>query len=350
MNLADVLEELVEERGLDRATLNNVLSEGILAAYQRKYPDLPLKAEYDPIDGAVRVFVGKEVVSSVQNDAVQISLKKAVSIKSSAQEGDILWLPFEGKVGRIEILRARQVIASKIREVEASSVYNEFKDREGEIILGVVYKCERSGVVVKVDDIFAFLPKSLCLSNDKWVVGAPVRALLKEVLMEPRNDNQLILDRTSERFLQQLFELEIPEVFERLIEIKKIARISGYKTKIVVASSDKNIDPVGTCVGVGGGRIRPILKELGGEKIDVLPWSNNPEDMVLNALKPAKINRVVCENGIARVWLDDDQRSLAIGKMGQNIMLASKVVGLEIQLMPSGGSMTHPGFEDDTFL
>ncbi len=338
VNLVNVIEELVEERGLDKAILSSIVCEGMLAAYQKKYPNLNLKVEEDPKTGELSVQGQKEVISTVVDEDSQISLKKARHIDKKINVGDTIWLLFEGKIGRIEILRARQVIASKIRLVEALAIYNEFKDKQGEIVLGTIHKCERSGTVVKFGDILAFLPKSLTIPGDKCIVGFSIRALLKEVLQEPRNDNQLILDRVSKEFLQQLFELEIPEIFEKLVEIKKVVRAPGYKSKVIVFSHDINIDPVGTCVGVGGSRIKPILKELSGEKIDVIAWSDSLELFVKNSLKPAAIDRVVLsdDNKVAHVWLDEDQRSLAIGKMGQNIALASRLTGVDIQLVRGG--------------
>lgn len=333
MKLSNVIEELVEERGLDRAILNTIIVEGMLAAYERKYPGLVLKAGNDPETGEVVILIEKEVVSNVEDEEFQISLKKARYIDKNIQENDKIWLPFEGSVGRIEILRARQIIATKIRMVEAKAVYDAFKNQQGEVVHGVIHKCERNGVSVKLDDATAFLPKSNMNPLDKCVVGYPIRALLKEVLLEPRNDNQLILDRASEQFLIKLLELEIPEIFEKLVEIKKAVRIIGYKSKIIVSSNDSNIDPVGTCVGVGGSRIKPILKELGAEKIDIIPLSESQEAMVSNSLKPAQVDRIEINGNVARVWLDESQRSLAIGKMGQNISLASQLTGYEIQLM-----------------
>lgn len=335
VNLFDVIEELVTERGLDRNTITDIICEGILAAYERKYPHLILKAEYDAKNNVVAIFVEKKVVASVVDPDTEISLKKARSLdKKVAEEGSV-WVPFEQKIGRIEILRARQVIANKIRKIEAAAVYDEFKDRQGDIIHGSIHKCERGGAVVKIDDHLAFLPKNGMPPGDRCIVGYPIRALLKEVLVEPRNDYQLILDRSSEVFLQKLFALEIPEIFEKLVEIKKIVRSPGYKTKIIVVSNDPNIDPVGTCVGVGGSRIKPILKEIGTEKIDVIPWAESKEALIKQALKPAQIDRVELLDGEegARVWLDEDQRALAIGKMGQNISLASRLTGLNIQLV-----------------
>ncbi len=345
MNLSEVIEELVRERGLDKAVLDSIIVEGMLAAYERKYPDLALRADRDPETGAVLVEIKKQVVSTVEDEEAQVSLKKARYINKALNVGDDVWVPFDGTIGRIEILRARQVIASKIRAVEAKAVYDEFKPREGEIVYGVIHKCERGGAVVKIDDTLAFLPRSLTSPVDKCTVGYSVRALLKEVLPEPRNDNQLVLDRGSEAFLLKLFELEIPEVFENLVEVKKIVRRAGYKSKIVVVSNDPNIDPVGTCVGVGGSRIKPILKELGGEKIDIIPWSDTTEEFVRNALKPAQIDRVDISGSVARVWLNEDQRSLAIGKMGQNIALASRLTGYDIQLMQhEGGAAASDDF------
>lgn len=338
MNLSHVIDELVEERGLDRDTLAAVVAEGMLAAYEKKYPNLVFATSYNKQTDSVEVTVQKQVVNTVKDDLAEISLRKARSIKSDVEVGETLTLPFEGMVGRIEILKAKQVIAQKIRGIESAIVYNEFKPKEGTIVHGVIHKCGRSGVVVKIQDTFAFLPKSLTIPGERCVVGYAVRALLKEVLPEPRNENQLILDRVSGDFLRGLFELEIPEVFERLVEIKKIVRSAGYKSKVVVVSNDPNIDPVGTCVGVGGARIKPILRELGSEKIDIMSESLTQEDFVKDALRPADIDRVKIDNGVARVWLGDDQRSLAIGRMGKNISLASQLVGLNIDLVQDESS------------
>ncbi len=275
MSLFQVIEALVEERGLDKSVLSEIVCEGMLAAYQKKYPDFTLRATYDQKSDAPLLEIEKTVVASVEDEDIQISTRKAKGISAKLKAGDTVWLPFDGTIGRIEVLRAKQFIATRIREIEASAVYEEFKSKEGSVLQGVIHKCERSGVVVKVQDNMAFLPKSLSIPGEKCIVGFPVRALLKEVLEVPRNENQLILDRASEEFLKCLFELEVPEVFEHLVDIKKIVRTAGYKSKVAVVSNDSNIDPVGTCVGVGGVRIKPILKELGNEKIDIIAWTES---------------------------------------------------------------------------
>lgn len=335
MNLSRVIDALVEEGGLERSVLVQVVCDGMLAAYKKKYPDLELAASYNKKTDEIDITIQKEVVGSVIDEDLEISLRKAKAIDPKAQEGDLLWVPFDGAIGRIEILKAKQIIAQSIRSIEASKVYDEFKPKEGTIVHGVIHKCERAGAVVKIQDVYAFLPKSLMIPDARCVVGYTIRALLKEVFPEPRNENQLILDQASPEFLRELFDVEIPEVFERLVEVKKIVREPGYKSKVVVASHDKNIDPVGTCVGVGGARIKPILRELGTEKIDIIAEQSSLEDSVKEALRPAVINRVSVEGDVARVWLDDDQRSLAIGKMGKNISLASQLVGLRIDLVKS---------------
>lgn len=349
MKLSQVIESLVEERGLDYTTLSDIICEGMKAAYEKHYPELVFEVLYNKKTDELEVRSQMEVVANVEDEDTQISVRKARNIVPTAQAGETIWVPFTGPIGRVDVLRAKQVVATKIRTIEAQAIYDEFKDKVGTIVHGVVHKCERNGMTVKLGETLAFLPKSLIVPGDKCVVGFSVRALLKEVLLEPRHDNQLILDRSSSEFLEQLFELEIPEVFERLVEIKRIVRIPGYKSKVAVVSHDENIDPVGTCVGVGGVRIRPVLKELGSEKIDIIAWRDTPEKLIADALKPAVVNRVeILSDSAANVWVDEDQRSLAIGKGGQNISLASRLSGYEIRLVQSDKSkQDHDVMLDD---
>jgi len=334
VKLSQVMEELVEERGLDRAVLSTIVCEGLQAAYAKKYPEVTLTVEYDKKADELSIFAHKAVVSSVENELTEISLRKAKGIQEDVQLGDIVKVPFDMPIGRIEVLKAKQTIAQQIRTIEAEAIYREFKPKEGTIVTGTVYKAEMHGVIVKVGEVLAFLPKSLMTPGDVCTPGYTMRFVLKEVLSEPRNDNQLILDRKSPEFLAGLFKLEIPEIYENVVEIKKIVRIAGYKSKVLVTSHEKNIDPVGTCIGFGGARIKPILRELGAEKIDIINAGYSTEDLVKNALKPAVVRRVLLvDDKSAQVWLDADQRSIAIGKMGQNVSLASELCGMDIQLM-----------------
>lgn len=341
MKIIDVINQLVEEKDLKADVLTEIVCEGMLTAYQKKYPNLELQAKVDHDAEGLSVWVKKTAVSTVVDEDHEISLRKARAFDSKVEVGSELWLPFEGHIGRVEVLKARQVISSKIKGLEAKVVWDAFKDKEGTIVHGTVHKREHGGFLVKVQDVLAFLPKSLSVPSETLTPGYPVKALLKEVLAEPRGENQLILDRVSERFLEALFELEVPEVFEGLVEVRKVVRIPGYKSKVAVTSHDSNVDPVGTCVGVGGARIKPILKELGGEKIDIMQWSDSIEKFVQDALKPARVNRVeVLDDRYAKVWLDEDQRSIAIGKMGQNISLASKLTGMEIDIAENAGDVS----------
>lgn len=346
MNLTDVINTLVEERGLEREKIIEIVCSGILAAYKKRYPDFDLEVLFNQKLGEAEVFVKKEAVSSVGNEDTEISLRKAKAIKPKVKAGEVILVPFEEKVGRIEIASAKQIIATKIRDVEQLAVYNEFRDKEGTIISGMAHKRERGGVVVKIGDVLAFLPRQGFIPNENIRIGYPIRALLREAAAVARGGYQLFLDRASADFVKKLIALEIPEVFEGLVEIKKIARIPGYKTKVIVVSHSKEIDPVGTCVGVGGARIKPILKELGQEKIDLIEWNENIEELVKECLKPAEIDNVkLVEERTAVVWLAQDQRSLAIGKMGQNIMLASRLAGVEIQLQ----EVSSPGGNGQAF-
>lgn len=332
MNLLEVIEGLVEERGLDKENVVTAVCDGVLAAFQRKFPDVKLSVAFNKKIGELEAFVEKEVVTSAKDKDVQVSLRRAKVYDTKAKVGDIIQVPFEHKIGRVEIMTARQVIANKIRGLEQSAVYEDYKDKQGTIITGTVYKRERDGFAVKVGDVTALLPDEGMIPQESLKTGYPVRALLRDVLPASRGDYQLILDRASADFVKKLLEIEIPEVFEGVVEVKKIVRSPGYKTKIMVASNSAEIDPVGTCVGVGGSRIKPILRELGQEKIDLIGFTNSLEELVKNSLKPAEIDKVAVDDNYATVWLAQDQRSLAIGRMGQNISLASRLVGLEIQL------------------
>lgn len=332
MNLADVIEGLVEERGLDRERVIAIVCEGMLSAYSKKFPYIDFDMSFNRKTGNLNIFAKKIVVASVEDEDKEISLRKAKLIDHEAEVDSVVKVPFEENIGRIEILLVRQMIANKIRELESQAVFNEFKDKKDSILTGVVHKKERNGMAIKVGEAIALLPKDNSIPNEILKVGHPIKVLLKEVLSVPRWDYQLILDRASSDFVKRLIEIEIPEVYEGLVEIKKIVRSPGYKTKAVLASSSKDIDPVGTCVGVGGARIKPILRELGQEKIDLIEATDSIEDLVRYSLKPAEIDKVEVVNRKAVVWLAHDQRSFAIGKMGQNILLASKLVGLELQL------------------
>jgi transcription termination/antitermination protein NusA len=334
VDLFNVIEELVDDRGLDRGLIEDIVCDGIKAAYLKKYPETDLIVSLNNKTENIEVFVKKKVVSSVEDENIQISLRKAKNIKQNIVVGDALKVPFEKDIGRIEIITAKQIIANKIVSLEQAVIYDEYKEKKGSITSGIVHKKERAGWVIKIRDVLALLPNGNAIPGETLRTGSQVKVLFWDVLKVAQGEYQIILDRGSNKFIEKLLELEVPEVFEGIVEIKKVARCAGYKTKVAVISSSKEIDPVGTCVGLGGTRIKPILKEVGKEKIDLIGWSENLEKLVAESLKPAEIDKVEISDGEKKavVWLAQDQRSIAIGKMGRNIALASKLVGFEIKL------------------
>lgn len=334
MNLSAVIEALIEERSLDRESVIATVRDGVCAGYSKKYPHITFDVKYNQRLGEIEVYAEKEIVAKAVEPDYEISLRRARSLDPDAEVGNLIFEPFHGEIGRVEMLITKQYIATHVRALEQKVVHDEFKEKEGTIVNGMVHKRERAGFSVKVGEAMAFLPNKNTVPGEILRAGYPVRALLSEVLEQSRGEHQLILDRASDQFVRCLLELEIPEVFEGLVAIKNIARSAGYKTKVVVSSESNDIDPVGTCVGVGGVRIKPILKELGREKIDLIEETEEIEDLIAAALKPAEIDKVVLNESeeIAVIWLAQDQRSFAIGKQGQNISLASQITGVHVQL------------------
>lgn len=330
-----MIQELTEEKGLDRDKVLEVICKGILSAYKKKFPTLGLEAEYNKKTNHVEIFVVKKVVSQVMVPTHEVTLKQAKILDPEAELDFKVRVLLEEKIGRVEISSAKGVIAGGIRALEEESVFKEFIGKQGSLFNGTINKKEGAGFSVKLGEHFAFMPNSNAGFGENLKIGYSVRALLKDVLEVSKSGYQLILDRSSADFLKKLMEAEIPEVFDGTVEIKAIERVAGYKSKIAVACSGREVDPVGTCVGVGGSRIKPILKELGGlEKIDLIPWREDAEEFVRESLSPAKVNKVRVDlaEGVATVWLDEEQRSVAIGRMGQNIALASRLTGLKINL------------------
>jgi N utilization substance protein A len=325
---------LVDERGLDRDRVVAIVCEAVQAAYAKRYPEFNIVVSYNNKSSLVEASIDKEVLAHVEDPNTQITLRKARVISPKVSLGETIRVPFEGTIGRIEIIAARQIIAGKIRELEEGAIYNEYIEKEGKIVTGVIHKKERSGYAVSLGETTAFLPMSCSIPGEPLRVGYSIKVLLKEVLQTARMGYQLILDRASADFVKKLLELEIPEIYEGVVEIKKIVRSPGYKTKVVLASNNKDIDPVGTCVGVGGVRIKPILKGLGQEKVDLLVWTENPTEFVRLSLKPAVIDEVRFsdDGSSAVVTMAEDQRAFAIGKGGQNIALASALTGVHISL------------------
>lgn len=345
MNLAEVIEDLIYEKNLDKAQVLAVIADGLQKAYQRKFPDLDFRVELGKKDFQISVGVVKTVVEHVEDHNKQITLKRAKFSHPKAELGQELVMPFEEGVGRVDVCVAKQAIASGIRQLEQQAVFEQFKDRVGALISGTVHKKERSGYVISIGDVLAFLPTS-CAAIDSSQVrnGYQIRCLVKEVLPFTETGYQVVLDRSGPDFVQRLMEMGIPEILKGEVDIVKIERVAGYKTKVAVVSRKQGVDPVGACIGLRGARIEPVVRELcpqanagevrSGERIELLRWTEDREALIKDCLRPAKISGVkVSEDGLfADVWLPEDQKAIAVGKQGLNVLLAHKITGMGIRI------------------
>jgi N utilization substance protein A len=328
-----IIEEFIEEKGISRETVLQGLVDSLEFIYTNKFPQEEFEIEYDKKLNHITIKKKFLVVNKVEDERKQINLKKALLTKSDAILGEELFSDFDEPLNRNDIAKIRQTMHNKIRLIEIQLISKEFEIKKETIVNGTVHKIDRFGILVLVHGYNAFLPNSNQIPGEKYEVGGTIKALIKDINKEARNFEEIIiLDRSSELFIQKLLELEIPEIFENIITIEKIARVVGYKTKLLVSSKNKLIDPVGSCVGVGGGRIKPILKELNNEKIDFIPFTEKKEQLVIDSLKPAKIHFVEIRDKKAYAYLDSMEKSIAIGKNGKNIWLAVQISGFSIEL------------------
>ena len=334
MSFKDVIEDLVYDKGLDQAKVLEIVTHGLAVAYKAKYPTYNFKVVLSKdMEAEFEVFAKKQVADEIVNPDVQINLKKALGINSAAKIDSEVLVPFAGSLGRVDILVARGAISEAIKRLEQDHVYQIFSKRVGELVTGTLHKQEFSGCAINLGEVIAFLPKS-CTPPLNANSGAPIKAIIREVLQYTSKGYQVILDRASANYVAKIFELEIPEVFEGIVEIVKAERICGYKTKILVRSKAKNIDPVGSFVGIAGSRIKPILAELGTERIDLIPWTDDREALLRKSLKPGEVRRVSFSQDYssADVWVAPEEKPLIIGKNGGNINLASRIMGLHIRV------------------
>ncbi|MBX5476011.1 MAG: transcription termination/antitermination protein NusA [Clostridia bacterium] len=329
------IEELERERGIDRETLLEAVEQALVSAYRRNYgSDEEVVARIDRETGEPRIYVRKTVVERVEDPRTQVSLEDARRVRIDAQAGELVDIPVQvANLGRIAAQTAKQVVVQRIREAERGMVYEEFASREGDIVTGVVERIQGRHVFIDLGKTEAVLTPQEQIPGEQFRPSQRVKVYIVEVKMTTKGP-QVVISRTHPGLLKRLFELEIPEVHDGLVEIKAIAREAGARSKVAVAARDENIDPVGACVGPKHVRISNILQELSGEKVDVIEWSADPAEYVANALRPAKASRVEiqAETKTARVIVPDYQLSLAIGKAGQNARLAAKLTGWRIDI------------------
>ena len=327
---------LTKEKSIDKEVLSRIIEDIFLSLIKKKYGtsdnfDVFVNME----KGEIEIYQSKTIVEDVQDEVLEISLEAARKAEPDLELGDeYLEIIDPTTFGRRLVISAKQNLNQRIKEVEKELVFEEFKDRIGEIISGEVRQINRDEIFLNAENTEVLLSKNEQIPNEKYRRGDNLRAVIKDVQWTSRGP-EIIVSRSAPMFLTRLFELEVPEIYEGIIEIKGIAREAGERTKIAVYSNDKRIDAVGACVGMKGMRIQAIVQELNNEKIDIINWSAEPEIFITRALSPAKPKRIAIDEEAHKVYaiLDDTQISLAIGKGGQNRRLASKLTGYDLQTM-----------------
>jgi len=333
------IEELEKEKGIDKASLLESIQTALVTAYKRNFDSAEnVKVTMDDVTGEIHVYAEKEVVEKVEdieNDKLQISLEDAQKINKKLAVGDVAEIEQVPKeFGRIAAQTAKQVIIQKIREDSREFLFNEFSQRKGEIVSGIVQKADSGIVVLDLGKLEGIMPKREQIPTEKYKVNDKIRAYIVDVVKGEKGAPQVIVSRAHNDFVRKLFELEIPEIYEGVIEIKSVSRDPGNRSKVAVYSPNENIDPVGSCVGQKGIRIQNIINELSGEKIDVIEWNEDPSIYISAALLPAQVLAVDIheDEKFAQVIVPDDQLSLAIGKSGQNARLAAKLTNWKIDI------------------
>jgi transcription termination/antitermination protein NusA len=335
VNLNHIIDQVVKDKGIDRAILVEALESAVLSAANKKYRNTrELEAHYNDELGEVELFEFVTVVDEVVDSYKEIDLEEAKEIDPEVEVGDSLGMKMDASgFSRIAAQTAKQVIIQRVREAEREGVYNEFKDRVGELVNGIVRRYERGDLIVDLGRAEALLPHREQVPRENYRQGDRVRSYISEVKLSPKGP-QIILSRTHPGVVAALFQFEVPEVSEGIVEIKAVAREPGSRAKIAVVSHDSDVDPVGACVGMRGSRVQNVVSELRGEKIDIIPWTPDIARFACAALAPAEVSRVYVDNQemALEVIVPDDQLSLAIGKKGQNVRLAAKLTGWKIDI------------------
>jgi N utilization substance protein A len=334
-DIIEALSQIAREKGVDVQILKDRVEASLLSAAKKKHgATAQITVRFDEAKGGIEMVMTKMVVGKVTDRGVEITAPRARAYKADASVGDEIVIPLDvEEFGRNAILAAKQVLIQGVREAERERVYTDFAERVGSIVRGVVQQVDRGSIVLKLDTAEAIIPAREVMHRDLFRQREMVRAYVIKVDKEARGP-QVILSRTHPDFLGKLFEAEVPEIMEKVVEVKAVAREAGHRSKIAVVSHDSRIDAVGACVGIKGSRVQAIVKELGGERIDIVPWTADAVVFVSRSLSPARvINAKVDEaNHQVTVVVPDDQLSLAIGKQGQNVRLAAKLTGWKIEL------------------
>ena len=345
-----VVEQVSRDKGIDREILISALEEALKSAARKKFGSkIDIEVQYNDDSGEIEVFQFKDVVETVEDPALEITLEEGRKLDAECEIGDSLGTKMDTSTfGRIAAQSAKQVIIQKMKDAEKDAVYASFIDRKGEIINGIVQRMDRGDIIVNLGQTEGVLPVREQVPRESYRRGDRIRAYILDVLHETRGP-QIILSRGHKDFLIDLFKTEVPEISEGIVSIMGAAREPGVRAKIAVSSNNSDIDPVGACVGMKGSRVQNVVQELRGEKIDIIPWHVDAAKFVCNALAPAEISRVVIDesNRSMEVIVPDDYLSIAIGKRGQNVRLASKLTGwhLDVQSESRYNEAMKSGYE-----
>jgi transcription termination/antitermination protein NusA len=334
--LITVIDQIGREKGIDKARIIGAVESALQTAAKKRFGQGEnIQVQMDTKTGEISVISLRTIVETVTNPKAEVSLNEARRIDTEAEIGDEIGSLIEmDELGRIAAQTAKQVICQKVREAEWEAVLKEYSTRQGDLINGIIMGQERRNYLVDLGKTEAVLPASEQIPRETYRRGDRVKAYLLEVRKTPK-DVQVILSRTHPQFVSKLFEVEVPEISEKIVEIKGVVREPGDRTKIAVSSRDKAVDPVGACVGIKGSRVQAVVRELRGEKIDIIAWTSDPRVFIAEALNPASIEKVGIdeEKKSALVVVADSQLSLAIGKNGQNVRLAAKLTGWKIDII-----------------
>lgn len=333
------LKEIVKEKGISEDLLFTTIEDALVAAYKKNYANNTTSAQnvkvtIDRVSGEMHVYSQKIVCEDVYDDVTEVSLEDAKRINPNYEVDDVIDFEVTPKnFGRVAAQLAKGVVTQRIREAERNIIYNEYKEQEFDIITGTVLRKDKGNVFVKLDRLEAVIGPNEQIPGEEYKFNEKLKLYIVEVKNTSKGA-QILVSRTHPGLVKRLFELEVPEIYNGVVEIKSISREAGSRTKIAVYSHDENIDPMGSCVGPKGSRVQNIVNELKGEKIDIIKWSKDPSEFIASALSPSKVLSVVCDEDSksAKVVVDDNQLSLAIGKEGQNVRLAAKLTNWKIDI------------------
>ncbi|MEE4243432.1 MAG: transcription termination factor NusA [Desulfopila sp.] len=350
-DLKRIIDQISRDRGFDKRLLIEAIEEAVASAARKKFGSRrDIEVRYNEEYGEVEIFQFRSVVEVAEDEQTEIAFEEAVLLDPEVQLGDELGQKMDKieDLGRIAAQSAKQVIIHKMKDAEKEIIYEMFKGRTGEVVSGIVQRFERGNMIVNLGRTDAVLPKDQQIPKRSFKQGDRIRAYLRDVRQSSR-DSQLILSRTCDEFLEKLFQLEVPEIAEGIVKIMGVSREPGFRAKIAVSSTESDVDPVGACVGMKGSRVQNVVQELQGERIDIVTWSPDPAKYVYNALAPAHVSmvRVDEENRALLVVVPNDQLSLAIGRQGQNVRLASKLLGWKIDVKSEQRyeNLNDPGYQ-----